>query len=124
MLPFYKCYRALIRGQVDALRAGASAAASNYFRIAGRETWTVYKPFVLVLCGLSGSVKSTLARELSERIGMAVINPDVMRKELTGKTGRGVPFDQGIYSAAMTEKTYGKMFDETARRISQGRGRS
>ena len=122
LLPFYKCYRALIRGKVEALRAGASDAATNYFRLAGRETWTVYQPFVLVVCGLSGSGKSTLARELSERIGMAVINSDVMRKELTGKTGRGVPFDQGIYSEAITEKNYGKMFDETDRRISQGQG--
>ena len=53
---------------------------------------------------------------------MAVIKSDVMRKELTGKSGRGVPFDQGIYSAAMTEITYGKMFDETDRRITRGQG--
>jgi uncharacterized protein len=122
LLPFYKCYRALIRGKVEALRAGASDAASNYFRIAGRETWTVYQPFVLVVCGLSGSGKSTLARELSERIGMVVISSDVVRKELTGETGRGVPFNQGIYSSEMTQKTYGKMIAETDRRISQGQG--
>ena len=120
LLPFYKCYRALIRGKVEALRAGASAASVRYFTIAGRQTWSPYKPFVVVVCGLTGSGKSTLARELSERIGIAVINSDVVRKELTGKSGRGVPFNQGIYSSEITERTYGKIFDETNRRISQG----
>ena len=120
LLPFYKCYRALIRGKVEALRAGASAAAVRYFTMAGRQTWSPYKPFVVVVCGLTGSGKSTLARELSERIGVDVINSDVLRKELTGKSGRGVRFNQGIYSSEITEKTYGKMFDEADRRLSHG----
>jgi aminoglycoside phosphotransferase family enzyme/predicted kinase len=119
-LPFYKCYRALIRGKVEALRAGAGAAAARYFTIAGRQTWSPYKPFVVVVCGLTGSGKSTLARELSERIGIDVINSDVVRKELTGKSGRGAPFNQGIYSSEITEETYGKMFDETNRRLAHG----
>ena len=120
LLPFYKCYRALIRGKVEALRAGASAAAVRYFTIAGRQTWSLYKPFVVVVCGLTGSGKSTLTRELSDRIRIDVINSDVVRKELTGKSGRGVPFNQGIYSPELTERTYGKMFDDAERRLSQG----
>jgi len=35
-------------------------------------------------------------------------------------SGRGVSFNQGIYSREITESTYGKMFDETDRRLSQG----
>jgi len=120
LLPFYKCYRALIRGKVEALRAGASAASVRYFTIAGRQTWSPYQPFVVVVCGLSGSGKSTLAGELSDRIGIAVINSDVVRKELTSRSGRGVPFNQGIYSPETTDSTYEKMFDETDRRLSQG----
>jgi uncharacterized protein len=120
LLPYYKCYRALIRGKVETLRAGASEAAARYFTIAGRQTWSLYRPFVIVVCGLTGSGKSTLARELSERTGIAGINSDVVRKELTGESGRGVTFNQGIYSSEITEKTYGKMFAETDRRLSQG----
>src|SRR5918993_3078048 len=120
LLPFYKCYRALIRGKVEALRGGASAAALRYFTIAYWQTWSSYKPFVAVVCGLTGSGKSTLARALSERIGIDAINSDVVRKQLTVKNGRGVPFNQGIYSSEITEKTYGKMLDETDRRVSRG----
>ena len=120
LLPFYKCYRALIRGKVEVLRAGASAVAVKYFTIAGWQTWSPYEPFVVVVCGLTGSGKSTLARELSERIGIDVINSDVVRKELTGKSGRGARFNQEIYSSEITEKTYGKMFDEADRRLSHG----
>ena len=72
-----------------------------------------------MVCGLTGSGKSSLARELSERIGIAVINSDVVRKELTGKSGRGVLFNQGIYSSENTEQTYDKIFNETDRRLSQ-----
>jgi predicted kinase len=111
----------LIRGKVEVLRAGASAASLKYFTIAGRQTWSPYRPFVVVVCGLTGSGKSTLARELGERIGISAINSDVVRKELTGTSGRGVPFNHGIYSPEITEKTYGKMFDQTDRNLSQGR---
>jgi uncharacterized protein len=121
LLPFYKCYRALIRGKVEVLRAGASAASVKYFTIAGRQTWSPYGPFVVVVCGLTGSGKSTLARELGERIGISAINSDVVRKELTGKSGRGVPINQGIYSPEITENTYDKMFDQTDRNLSQSR---
>src|SRR6267142_718036 len=51
-----------------------------------------------------------LARELGERIGMPVINSDTLRKAIAGKLGRqAVPFNDGIYSANMTEKTYAKI---------------
>jgi predicted kinase len=58
-------------------------------------------------------------RELTDRIGMAVINSDVVRKQMTAKPGRGVPFNRGMYSAAMTEKTYRKMLGEADQRIAQ-----
>ena len=39
-----------------------------------------------------------------------MINSDTVRKELVGESGRQtVPFHEGIYSAAMTEKTYAQM---------------
>jgi AAA domain len=79
-----------------------------------------YRPFVVVVCGLIGSGKSILARELGERIGVSAINSDVVRKELTGTSARGVPFNQGIYRPEVTEKTYDEMFDQTDRNHSQG----
>ena len=77
----------------------------------------------LIVSGLTGSGKSTLARELSERTGVPTINSDVVRKELAGKQGRQpAPYNQGIYSASMTEKTYAKMAREAEKLILSGRG--
>ncbi|MBI4526823.1 MAG: phosphotransferase, partial [Deltaproteobacteria bacterium] len=81
LLPFYKCYRAMVRGKVEGLRPnGASAHAMRYFEYAGHVTWEGFKPFIIIVCGLTGSGKSTLARALSQRLGVPVINSDATRK--------------------------------------------
>lgn len=102
LLPFYQCYRALVRGKVAALRStGADSNAPRYFRYASRMTWAPLKPFLLIICGLTGSGKSTLARALGERLGMPVINSDSVRKAIAGKQGSQiVPVNDGIYSSA------------------------
>jgi hypothetical protein len=76
-----------------------------------------------MICGLTGSGKSTLGRELSERTGMTVINSDVTRKAIAGKSGRQfAAYGQEIYSATMTEKTYKKMARTAEPLIAQGKG--
>ena len=124
LLPFYQCYRALVRGKVEALRsAGPDSNAPRYFRYALRFTWSSLKPFLVIVCGLTGSGKSTLARELGERLGMPVINSDTVRKAIAGKRRRQVvPLNAGIYSSRMTEKTYAKMAKEAEKQILEGEG--
>jgi aminoglycoside phosphotransferase family enzyme/predicted kinase len=124
LLPFYKCYRALVRGKVEAMRSQATDRhAARYFRHAARLTWEPLKPFLAMVCGLTGSGKSTLARELGARLGMSVINSDAVRKTIAGKSRRNiVPFEAGIYSQAMTEKTYAGMAREAEKQILTGNG--
>jgi predicted kinase len=124
LLPFYQGYRAVVRAKVHALRAGEiNEDSARYLRFAGRFTWSPMKPFVVMIFGLTGSGKSTLARELGERLGMPVINSDVIRKAIAGKSGRQVvPLNQGIYSSKMTEKTYTRMRQEAEKQILEGEG--
>jgi uncharacterized protein len=124
LLPYYQCYRALVRGKVEALRStGPNSNASRYFGYASRFTWRSLKPFLLIVCGLTGSGKSTLARELGKRLGMPVINSDTLRKAIAGKHGpQAVPFNEEIYSPDMTEKTYRKIAREAEKRILEGEG--
>ena len=124
LLPFYQCYRALVRGKVEALRAGGpNSNAQRYFRYASRFTWSSVKPLLLIVCGLTGSGKSTLARELGERFGMPVINSDRVRKAIAGKQGaQAVPFNEEIYSPDMTELTYKKIAREAEKQILKGEG--
>ena len=124
LLPFYQCYRALVRGKVEALRStGPDSNAPRYIRYALRFTWSSLKPFLVIVCGLTGSGKSTLARELEERLGMPVINSDTVRKAITGKRGpQAVPFNEEIYSLDMTEKTYAKIAREAEKQVLEGEG--
>lgn len=124
-LPFYKCYRALVRGKVAGLRSnGFRSEASRYFDLAYCYTWEEFKPFLVIISGLTGSGKSTLARELSRRLGLRVVSSDATRKALGGSSKRQetVPYGEGIYSPAMTERTYAKMAEEAERLILQGEG--
>ncbi|HEY3153930.1 MAG TPA: AAA family ATPase [Candidatus Binatia bacterium] len=124
LLPFYECYWALVRAKVHALRLHKwNEDASRYFRYAARLTWQPFQPFLVLICGLSGSGKSTLARELGERLGMAVINSDVVRKAIAGKSGYDIaPLNEGIYSPTMTAKTYARMARQAERQILLGQG--
>jgi aminoglycoside phosphotransferase family enzyme/predicted kinase len=124
LLPFFECYRALVRAKVHVLRLGRwNDETARYFAFARRFTWENDKPFVVLIGGFSGSGKSTLARALSRRLGMPVSNSDVVRKALSGKAGRrAVPLHADIYSPAFTERTYAKMAREAEKQIVLGNG--
>jgi len=125
LLPFYRCYRALVRGKVAALRRDdAWPQAARYFDLAYRILWQEFQPFLVLLCGLTGSGKSALAAELSRRLGLPVISSDAIRKALAGSSERQdrLPYGEGIYSPSMTKRTYAKMAEDAGGFISQGKG--
>ncbi len=125
LLPFYQCYRALVRGKVYSLISQDTVvAASRYFDLAYSYTWRQSKPFVIMISGLTGSGKSTLARALSRRLGVPVINSDRTRKRLAGTLQRQatVPYGEGIYGPAMTSRAYRKMTEEAERHLAAGEG--
>ena len=89
-VPFYKCYRACVRGKVESLRSlerevgdaereRARQLASEYFALASHYARCA-SPCLIVVCGLSGSGKSTVARMLQHRKGFKAINSDRVRK--------------------------------------------
>jgi len=123
VLPFYQSYRALVRGKVQALRPEGAAAAARYFQYAARLTWQPLQPFVVILCGLTGSGKSTLAGELGRRLGLRVVNSDIVRKRMVNTSAHKiVPLNQGIYAPAITERTYARMAHEAEKEILAGNG--
>ncbi len=124
LLPFYECYRALVRAKVEALRPDtARVRAPRYFQYAVELTWQPRKPFLILVSGLTGSGKSTLSRELAKRLQIPVINSDAVRKQLAGETGRKMDaFGAGMYSHAMTEKTYARMADLAREQVLSGAG--
>jgi len=124
LLPFYKCYRALVRGKVHALRSHTGQEdAVRYLEYAARLTWAPYKPFLVLISGLTGGGKSTLARELGASLGLPVVNTDVVRKAMAGISERQVAaFNAGLYSPEMTDKTYARMAKVAESLIVKGEG--
>jgi aminoglycoside phosphotransferase family enzyme/predicted kinase len=125
LLPFYECYRALALGKVNAGRSpGKDDAASRYFRYAACVTWEPFRPFLVLLCGLMGSGKTTLAEELAQRLDLPVFSSDAIREALAAKGSRmEIPLNAGVNRRhPMAEKTYGKMVREAEKEILAGRG--
>jgi uncharacterized protein len=135
LIPLYKLHRALVRAKVAGLtsrdaaiapdqRAAAAATARRYVALAldfARES----RPALVVVCGLSGSGKSTVARRLADRLGFQWLRSDEIRKRLAGvapdeRISDG--YATGAYSGEFTQKTYAALLSEAAARLHDGAG--
>jgi hypothetical protein len=135
VLDFYKCYRAYVRGKVDgfqldapevpaAQKAAARKQARAFFRLAHRYARRRTPCALINMVGLSGTGKSFLAGALAARLGAVVISSDVVRKRLLGvePAERHIePWERGIYTPEMTERTYEAMLEEAQPHLERGR---
>ncbi|MEA5114565.1 MAG: AAA family ATPase [Geobacteraceae bacterium] len=125
VLDFYLAYRAFVRGKVTAFRTldpvipedekeAAVVMARRYFRLArGYVIRGSLSPSIIVFCGLMGTGKSTLARQLSFELGTGTLVSDSIRKELAGLSPTErcrEEYNQGIYSGSFTRDTYEEIF--------------
>ncbi|NNM31338.1 MAG: AAA family ATPase, partial [Akkermansiaceae bacterium] len=122
VLRYYLVYRAMVRAKVAVLREEEGGLSreedaalwreyDTYLALARRFTGAG-SPRLVVLHGLAGAGKSTLAAALVEAAGAVRVRSDVERKRLFGLgAGKpsGSPVEGGIYSAAANEATYGRM---------------
>jgi uncharacterized protein len=136
LLLFYKCYRAVVRGKVESLRSrehevepeereAARERARRYFRIAARFATGARSPELVVVCGLSGSGKSTAARTLGDITGYPVVSSDVVRKGLAGLprlTRPDAKAMQTLYGAELTRGTYEALARQADALLGSGRG--
>ena len=136
LLPFYKCYRAYVRGKVESLKSDeaevaarerrqASLQALRYFLLALRYAKRPSPPTLLVVCGMVATGKSTVAELLSARTGFPVFDSDHARKQLAGvaSTARaGESYQAGIYAPEFTRRTYETLLEAANNRLASGEG--
>ncbi len=135
LLPLYLSMRAYIRANVNSLalndpaipeteKAAIQATAAAYYH----QAWAYTQPQqgqILVMVGVSGSGKSTVAKQIAAQTQGIQIRSDAVRKHLAGlellqrgdQTGE---FGEGIYTPEMTAKTYNRLLELGLLLASQG----
>ena len=122
LLRYYFVYRALVRAKVEALRVDQEALAGDQYRehiapaidyIDLASRWaSSHRAGLIIMHGLSGSGKSTVAAQLVESLGAIQIRSDVERKrlfDLAANESSDSALNQGIYTAEATSATYARL---------------
>ncbi|MDA3868351.1 MAG: AAA family ATPase, partial [Gammaproteobacteria bacterium] len=138
VLPFYLCYRAMVRAKVAALRLSQEnikadekqntlADFESYLRLAGNYTQPT-SPKLIIMRGMSASGKSTVSQQLVDAMGLIRIRSDVERKRLFSvplseksmNEQTSDKIDAGIYSPQATQQTYAKLLELASQVIAAG----
>ena len=135
LLPVYTSYRAVVRAKVEGMElaeqeipqaersAARQRAAAHWLLALGELEEPDRRPALLLVGGLPGAGKSTLAQALATETHCEVLRSDVIRKELAGlapiESGR-TAFGAGIYSAAWTDQAYSELERRAAARLAEG----
>ena len=127
-LPFFMSMRAAIRAKVTAARlqyagskerAALTEAARTYFQLS-TELLAPPSPMLIAIGGLSGTGKSSLARELTPYVapapGALLLRSDVERKRLFG-VAETEHLPRDAYHIEASAKVYGIVGDKAARVI-------
>ncbi len=134
LLDFFKCYRACVRGKVTSYQLADPDLDKNkrkerrgnseaYFRLALSYLPRSLRHALVLVTGVTGTGKSTLATELARRRDMLHLNSDLVRKELAGispQEHRYTDFKRGIYSLEMSRRTYSAMLERAKAQLEKG----
>ena len=133
LLPFYRCYRAYVRGKVLSFRLNetefsaeeremAAERAARYFEMARRYVARLKQPTVVAVGGLAGTGKTSIARAIAAELGWRVIAADAVRQSLFGAAKQPASYGEGVYTDEANLLTYRKMIDEGSVVLREGSG--
>ncbi len=111
---FALVYRALVRAQVGLIRERQGAmpctpAPLAYCELAAQLSAERIAPRLLLMHGLPGAGKSSVALQLAEAAGAVRLRSDVERKRLHGLQALDDSRDPALYSPEATRRTYERL---------------
>jgi aminoglycoside phosphotransferase family enzyme/predicted kinase len=123
----YVAYRAFVRAKVAWVKhtqgdESAADTAADYADLAVRHL-RAGEVRLVVVGGLPGTGKSTLAGAIADRLGVVLLSSDRVRKELAGLSPASSAADgyqQGIYRPERTERTYRELLARADALLSRG----
>lgn len=136
LVPFYVAYRAAVRGKVEGIVAGEKEIPAAERRDAVRRArahWLLAlseledprrRPCLVLVGGLPGTGKTTLAEQLARAAGFDVISSDRVRKELADvepEVSARAPFGEGIYAPEWNDRTYSTCLERARELLFLGR---
>ena len=134
LLPFYACYRACVRGKVLSFqldqpevpaeqREQARSQAERLFTLAANYASGPTRPTLLLVGGLMGTGKSTLAHALQEELGWTLLSSDTTRKELA-EIAPSEPqhnaYGEGLYTPAWSARVYQALLQQATELLAVG----
>lgn len=131
LMCFYKCYRAYVRGKVACFKYddpyltekdNILSEAKLYFNLA--NMYTRNKPALLIVTGLIGSGKTTIAEMIGRGLDFITLSSDAIRKELANvplKERHYDSFGGGIYSPEFTQRTYNELLGRARKLLDKGK---
>lgn len=127
LLDFYRTYRAMVRAKVCILRMQQSGLSTLALDTLQQEfaryldyALQLQKPrprFLAVMMGVSGSGKSTVARQIAAQTGAIQLRSDATRKRLCGLTplqDSASSLPGGIYTDVISRQTFAQLLDDAA----------
>ncbi len=135
LINFYKCHRACVRAKVESLKSLEREVPPVEHELTKKFARDLFslgfsyaargRPALVIVCGLSGTGKSTVSRILQYRTGFEVLASDRVRKRITdtaenfdGKTAYGA----GIYSPEVDRLTYDALMAQAEGHLQRGCG--
>jgi aminoglycoside phosphotransferase family enzyme/predicted kinase len=129
LLAFYRSYRALVRAKVAVLRKQQiqpqaelpeDELVAQYLQLAEQYAAELGPPSMLIVGGLMGTGKSTLASHLANACAIELLSTDRIRHALFGPSKIPAPYGGGHYQPAMREQVYDELFRQASELLKKG----